>query len=158
MIRKTYLIGLTLFVITLNSCDYCCVLVGDNKLGDKLTLLEGDRLEDRIIVYCNRSKREGCCYSGSYFLPLYEDHYFKDKRGYREYIKQAKYNDNYVIAQSVLVEDQTMRYWIIDKDFDLEGSKGSEFDSIIKAHTYGEFDSITFYKKLEELKINLTFK
>ena len=66
----------------------CNSLWGDHRLGKNISLLEGDRREDRVIVYCLHE--EGNCNSGIYLLPTYERHY--DNGKYAEYIEEVRSN------------------------------------------------------------------
>lgn len=65
-------------------------------------------------------------------------------------VKSYAFNDRYIIAKSQEVDEMTgnpegkpIHYWIVDKT-----SKGASVEPM---------DSVTFYKKLEEKNIDLSF-
>ncbi len=88
---------ISLFFISIS----CCKLWGDQKLGSNLSVIDGDRKEDRIIVYCSNYEF-GCCHGGSYVLPTYERHMLDGK--YNEYVEIAKSNDKWIIAKTFQID------------------------------------------------------
>ena len=59
-----------------------CANWGAHELGNNLVLLGGDRIEDRVIVYCTGRSSSDCCNGGSFVLPVYKDHMIKGKYNY----------------------------------------------------------------------------
>src|SRR5687768_4538779 len=95
----------------------CKQMWGDNDLGDNFSLLEGDRTEDRVIVYCS-GRSAGACMAGTYIVPSYSQH--MDTYGrYAEYVETAISNDDFIIAKTNQIKDKRVNYWIINKDFQL---------------------------------------
>src|SRR4030095_6232981 len=93
----------------------CRQMWGDNDLGDNFSLLEGDRTEDRVIVYCS-GRSAGACTGGTFIVPSYSRH--MDAAGhYAEYVKAAKSNDDFIIAKTNQIKNKKINYWIINKDF-----------------------------------------
>jgi len=128
---------------------------GDNDLGDNFSLLEGDRTEDRTIVYCG-GRSAGACTGGTYIVPSYSRH--MDPNGhYAEYVETAKSNDDFIIAKTLQVKDKVASYWIISKSFKIINCDKINCDSIIQSHVFGPLDRSEFQKKTSELKINLSF-
>ena len=153
-----------LSVLLFTSCN--CEFYGSHDLGNNFTLLEGDKLEDRAIVFCSPKKENKCCNGGSYVIPTYENHY-NDEGRYTEYVETAKSNENWIIAKSILVEDKTAQFWIIDKNFILDTKyedwplseeNGKYFSEFVQSRVAGPLDATTFKRKVKELNINLKFE
>ncbi|MBS0027948.1 hypothetical protein ACTJJ0_04750 [Chitinophaga sp. 22321] len=143
-----------LFTLLLNACD--CGIWGAHDLGDKLTLLEGDKTEDRIIVYCTDKSGE-CCRGGISVVPSQERHY--DTNGnYAEYVLTAKSNEKFVVTKTIQLKDKKENYWVISKGFNIMDLNCDKIncDSIIQSHIIGPLDSNAFENKMKELKIDLT--
>jgi len=133
----------------------CRQMWGDNDLGDNFSLLEGDRTEDRVIVYCN-GRSGGACYIGTFIVPVYSRHY--DSAGhYAEYVETAKSNDDFIIARTLHISDKKKNYWIINKSFSLDNCDTKNCDSIIQSNVIGPLDYSQFKAKQGELDINLQF-
>lgn len=129
---------------------------GDNDLGGNFSLLEGDRMEDRVIVFCS-GRSASVCNGGTYILPIYSRH--MDSAGqYAEYVETAKSNDDYIIAQTLQIADKRRNYWIIDKDFSINKFDKEKCDSIIQSHVFGPFDEGEFKRRKDELKLDLNFE
>lgn len=131
-----------------------CSEWNNHSLGNNLSLWEGDKQEDRAIVYC-----EGNCNGGIYVIPSYNQHY--DSNGnYAEYVKEAKFNKEWVIAKSFLIKEKRENYWIINKDFNIENldCSKSNCDSILQANVIGPLDYQRFKEKNKSIKTNLTFE
>ena len=144
-----------IFTISFLFCNCGRQAWDDNDLGDNFSLLEGDRIEDRIIVYCT-GRSGGACMAGTYIVPVYSRHY--DSTGhYAEYVETAKSNDDFIIAKTLQVQDKRANYWIIDKDFSIDNCDKINCDSIIQSHVFGPFDKNEFQQKASELKLNLRF-
>ena len=133
------------------SCNDCKSW-GDNNLGGKFTLLEGDRQEDRIIVYCTSNSK--CCHAGISIIPS------KDFGITKAWVEKAEFNERWIIANSFLRNGEELGFWIIDKDYELDLSKCEEVDcdSIIQSHVIGPLDTLQFEEKKKELGIDLKFK
>lgn len=138
-------------IILIGSCTNCKEW-GDNNLGGEFTLLEGDKINDRIIIYCiGREKPDDCCTGGIPIIPSRED-----KRV--DYIESAKYDNRWVIAKGIHF-DKTISYWILNKDFDTswEYDDGGIFYNRIQSNVYGPFDELAFFRELEERGVKIRF-
>jgi hypothetical protein len=144
-----------LLLIILSSAISCRHMWGDNDLGDNFSLLEGDRIEDRIIVYCS-GRSAGACMAGTPIVPIYSRQFDKDGH-YAEYVETAKSNGDFIIAKTLQVKDKKENYWIINKGFSVDNCTQTNCDSTIQTHVFGPFDQNEFQKKISELKINLKF-
>ncbi|APD07418.1 hypothetical protein UJ101_01911 [Flavobacteriaceae bacterium UJ101] len=144
----------TLFFISIvifNSCSNCKTW-GDNNLGGEFTLLEGDKINDRIIIYCiGRENPKDCCTGGIPIVPSREDKKV-------DYIELTKYDDRWIIAKGINF-DKTQGYWIIDKKFDTSWKYDDNglFYSRIQNHVFGPFDKFIFESELEKRGIKLRF-
>jgi len=128
---------------------------GDNDLGSNFSLLEGDRIEDRVIVYCT-GRSDSVCYAGTFIVPIYSRH--MDSTGkYAEYAETAKSNDDFIIARTLHIKDKKQNYWIISKDFSLDNCDKTNCESIIQSNVIGPLDYSHFKTKQIELGINLQF-
>src|SRR5215203_2650211 len=126
---------------------------GDNDLGDNFSLMEGDRTEDKIIVYCS-GRSAGVCMAGTFIVPSYSRH--MDTQGhYAEYVETAKSNDDFIIVKTNQIKEKKANYWIIDKDLKIANCDKINCDSIIQSHVLGPLDERAFQIKRAELKINL---
>lgn len=125
------------------------------KLGGNLTIFEGDKLEDRVIVYCT-GYSFGSCKAGIYVLPTYEKHY-DEKGNYAEYVETANSNEKWIVAKTIRINENKENYWIISKDFSLENVDCNKVncDSIIQSHVIGAFNYQEFTAMKKELGINL---
>ena len=136
-----------LCVLTISSC---CSLSGSHKLGNNIFLLEGDKIEDRIIVYCT-SKSNGCCQSGSYLIPKSYETHFKG-RSYSQYVEKTEKNNKWIIVQSLKIDESIKQFWIIDKGF----GKDDNYEKV-QSYVYGPFNYETFENRKKELNIKLSF-
>jgi len=134
---------------SLSSCNYC-KLFGDNKLGDNFSLLEGDKTEDNIIVYCIGNKN-GCCVGGIPVIPSEEDSLTK-------YVLAAKSNNLWIIVKT-MSKNNSEKFWIINKNFSkkFEYDDGGKFYSLIQSNVLGPMNLSKFELKIDSLKINLHF-
>lgn len=105
------LLSLTLFT----SCF--CSLEGSQDLGKNFALFEGDKIEDRVIIYCAENK-DKCCTGGMYVIPTYETHY-NTKGHYNEYVQEAKSDKKWIIAKTFKINDKENFYWILNKNFEV---------------------------------------
>jgi len=128
---------------------------GDNDLGNNFSLLEGDRIEDRIIVFCG-GRSAGACMSGIPIVPVYSRQ-FDSEGHYAEYVESAKSNNDFIIARTLQVNDKRENYWIISKSFNLDNCDKVKCDSLIQSHVFGPLEQNEFQKKISELKVNLKF-
>ena len=147
--------------VLFRSCDNVCDFEGAHELGNNLILFEGDRLEDRIIIRCvGRDEISGCCRGGVQVIPSYEEHYREGK--YNEYIEAAKSNDQWIVAKSIrlLDKERPEQYWIISKEFNLEGVDCSKVscDSIIQLSIVGPLGHEEFLEQKKRLNVNLKIK
>jgi hypothetical protein len=137
-------IAILLFILVFYWCD----LWGAHNLGHKFVLLEGDKTEDRVIVYS--TVKWGCCHAGIPVIPpsVYDD--------YTSYVDVAKSNHSWIIARSVN-HDANFSYWIINKRFnlDLEKWKDKNCDSIIQKNVYGPYTFESFIKTADSLQVDI---
>jgi hypothetical protein len=144
-----------LLLIILFSTISCRQMWGDNDLGDNFSLLEGDRIEDRIIVYCS-GRSAGACMAGTPIVPIYSRQ-FDNNGHYAEYVEIAKANDKFIIAQTLQIKNNKENYWIIFKGFKIENCDKANCDSIVQSHVVGPMEYSQFQSKLSELNIDLKF-
>lgn len=126
----------------------------NHPLGNNLSQWEGDRKEDRVIVYC-----EGNCHGGIYVVPVYNRHY--DSAGhYAEYVEEAKSNKQWVIAKTFQIKNSKENYYIISKGFNIEHVDCSKAncDSILQSHVTGPMTLTEFENKKKSMNIALDFK
>ena len=107
-----FIIILFLFI---QSCDFCS-LMGTQKLGKNLYLLEGDCKEDRIIVF--NDQKSGCIYGGTHILPTFERHYDNNGTSYAEYVDEVQFDDQWIIVKTDNILEEKKHYWIIDKKYE----------------------------------------
>jgi len=133
------------------SCD--CSYFGARNLGNGLALLEGDVVEDRVVIYCI-GKSLGCCRSGVFIIPTYAEH--MDTLGnYNEYVTNVSSNQDWIIIETFRKSDEISRFWIINKGFEIEDIQNDSAESIIRSHTIGPLDASGFETKRMELEIQL---
>jgi hypothetical protein len=149
MAKKLVTITLGSLIVTL--IYSCGVLWGAHDLGNKLTLLEGDKTEDRLIVYCT-GYSGGACMAGTPVIPSRQD-------SITLYVKDAESNKHWVIARSLRKQNRTEDYWIINKDFNIENldCDQNDCDSIIQSHVKGPFRRAEFNAVKSQLGIHLGF-
>lgn len=140
---------LTFILLTAISCGQ---LWGDNELGDNFSLLEGDRTEDRVIVYCS-GRSAGVCTGGTFIVPMYSRHL--DKNGnYVEYVETAKSNDKFIIARTIQLKDGVKNYWVVYKDLNISNCNDMYCDS---TKVLGPLNETEFRTKTVDLNIDLEF-
>lgn len=129
----------------------CCGFFGDNDLGNNFSLLDGDRVEDRTIVYCT-GKSGGCCNSGIPVIPSKTD-------SLTNYVLSAASDRNWIIAKSKS-KGSTHGFWIINKDFkaEFEYDDGGKLYETIQAHVVGPLNELEFKKQCEKKHITLKFE
>ncbi|OQP61161.1 hypothetical protein A3860_05435 [Niastella vici] len=151
MTTRNWLYFIIIFFIT--SCNE---MWGDHPLGNHLSLLEGDKKEDRIIVYCG--DEGGICHGGIPIVPTY-NRQFDEKGRYAEYVQTAISNKNWIIAETVQVKNKQKNYWIIKKAFDIENinCRKSNCDSIIQSYVTGPLSIADFQTQIKKLNIDLSF-
>lgn len=134
----------------------CSHIWGDNKLGNNFSLLEGDCIEDRVIVYCSH---KGICDGGMYVLPTYERHYNKEGK-YAEYVEDAKSNDQWIVAKTYQIFEKKNYYWIIDKSFSLSNvdCDTTDCNEIIQRHVKGPFCLNEFNEMVDMYNIDIDFE
>lgn len=125
---------------------------GDNDLGDNFSLLEGDKTEDRVIVYCS-GRSVGACTGGTFIVPVYSRHMDKDGH-YAEYVETAKSNDEFIIARTIQLKDEIKNYWIVYKDLNVSSCNEMNCDS---TKVIGPLNEGEFSKKVADLNIDLEF-
>lgn len=127
----------------------------NHPLGNHLSLWEGDKKEDRIIVYC-----EANCHGGIYVIPTYERHYDSSRQHYAEYVETAASNKKWVVVKTFQIKEKRENYWIVSKDFDITNLDCSKAncDSILQSHVIGPLSLSEFKNKVGALDIDLDFK
>lgn len=90
-------------------------------LGGGIYILEGDRVQDKIIVYC-LGKKFGDCISGSYLIPRSYNEHFDSSGHYKEYVDNVAYNNDYIIATTFFIQERKHRYWIVVKNAERDKS------------------------------------
>jgi hypothetical protein len=135
----------------------CNEMWGDHPLGNHLSLLEGDRKEDRIIVYC--SNNGGTCYGGIPVVPIYKRQ-FDEKGRYAEYVQRAVSNEDWVIAETIEIKNKQKNYWIIKKAFHIEDVDCSKIncDSILQSYVTGPLSISDFQTQIKKFNIDLSFE
>jgi hypothetical protein len=129
---------------------------GSYNLGNNLYMMEWDG-GGKIIVYCS-NKKGRTCYGGPNVVPTYEREY--DSLGnFAELVENVKFNNEWIIVKSKLIKKKKYHYYIINKDFDINGFDWETVncDSIIQSHITEYIDSVTFIKELERRNIDLSF-
>ena len=154
MINQISIVLISISFLLFVSC--VCELFGSHELGNNIVLLEGDRPEDRIIVYCT-GRSGGCCSGGVSIIPTYENHIKQDM--YNEYVEGAKSNNKWIIARSYRILEKSHKFWIINKNFNIDSLDCNKIDcdSVIQSHVIGPLDSLIFLEKVKELDVNLYF-
>jgi hypothetical protein len=144
--------------IFITSCNWWKEIWGDHPLGNNLSLLDGDKKEDRVIVYCS-GKSAGTCDGGIFVVPTYERH-FDGSGKYVEYVEMAQSNKEWVIVKTHRTKEKKDNYWFISKKFIIEDTDCTKFncDSILQSHVMGPFDHSQFIEKRHSLKIELSFE
>lgn len=135
----------------------CNEMWGDHSLGNNLSLLEGDKKEDRIIVYC--SNAGGVCRSGIPVVPKYNRQFDSIGR-YAEYVELAVSNEKWVAVRTLEIKNGVKNYWLISKDFTLEKVDCQKIncDSILQSHVIGPLQFKEFYKIKDELNVKLNLE
>jgi hypothetical protein len=135
----------------------CREIWGDHPLGNNLSLLEGDKKEDRIIVYC--PNRGGTCTGGIQIVPKYERQFDSEGR-YAEYVELAVSNKKWVAVRTLQVKDKKKNYWLISKNFDLGDADCSNenCDSILQSLVIGPLNLAEFKEKRKALNVDLNIE
>ncbi len=114
---------------------------GSYSLGNNIYMLEGDK-STKTIVYGTSIKGK-TCYSGDPLIPTYENQY--DSLGnFAEYVVDAKADDNWIIAKTDNKLNHRRRYYIINKQHDIETLDAKE---IIEKYITSFTDSCEFANK-----------
>ena len=111
----TFLLTLFSMIVLFLGC-FNCANWGAHELGNNLVLLGGDRIEDRVIVYCTGRSSSDCCNGGSFVLPVYKDHMINGKYNY--FVKRVNYSDEWIIAELVNAKTESIRYGLINLYFE----------------------------------------
>jgi hypothetical protein len=152
MIRVENTFLRAILLLTTMSCGQ---LWGDHDLGDNFSLLEGDKVQDRVIVYCS-GRSFDACRGGTAIVPVYSRQFDKDG-DYAEFVETAEADDKFIIVRTLKVKDKGINYWIIDKDFKIQDCDKLNCDSIIQSKVIGPLDKFEFQAQTEDLNINLEF-
>jgi hypothetical protein len=138
-----------IFVLAL-ATSYSCNFLANNNLGNNFSLLEGDKMEDRIIVYCT-GESFGSCYSGVPVIPSRED-------TLTLYVIEAKSDADWIIVKTKST-DKTIKYWVVDKRFKMKFEYDDEgkFYEFIQKQVIGPYEKDEFNNQLKDRNINLDF-
>lgn len=131
----------------------CQELSGKYELGNNLVLLDNDVKEEKIIVFCNAD-----CNGGVYVVPSYQNHY--DTLGrYAEYVENVELDGRWVWVKSWRIQEQSHRYYIIDKSFNLDtvNCMYIDCDSIIQLYVFGPYTLDEFESKREILNLGVDY-
>ncbi|WP_157976302.1 hypothetical protein [Lewinella sp. IMCC34191] len=141
---------LILLIVLVSSCNLC-EFQGSTALSEELVLLEGDKVEDRVIVECSTSlPRTRCCVGGAFVVPTYEDHMIDGK--YNEYVESVSTSGKWIIVKTIQkLKNQKRRYWLIDK---LPATTQSKNGYAL----IGPFDEKEIKDTVENLRINILFQ
>jgi hypothetical protein len=123
----------------------CSQFSGEHSLGKNLTVIEGDKDEDRMIVYCPDKNKE--CSEGIKVIPANTG----------EYVDEVRSDDEWIVVRTLTVQGKKDSYWIINKDFTL-GDKDcgtADCGDYVKTFVNGPMTLEDFEGHKEELKINL---
>ena len=130
------------FLISLlSSCG--CDSWGVTELGNNFVLFYGEGKEKTSLLYCTTPKSR-CCSSG---LPIIDSG-----------VSQYNYDKHWIIAKSKSLTNDSVYYWVIDKNFDVKFVYDSGMREKILKYEYGPLDSIQFVNKIKENAIGVTFK
>lgn len=140
--NKILLLCFTLFVFA--SCGRIC---GVYDLGKNYFVFDGDRKEDRIIIYNDDNKSPCEIVSGSNIIPPYG--MWANGQAVQPYVTSVKYNSRWIIATTTY--NDTISYWIIDKNI-----RFSPSDSKSIRNLFGPLDSLSFNKFLKIHTINIS--
>lgn len=123
---------------------------GSHSLGNNLYMMDWDG-GGEIIVY-GTNIRGNTCYGGIYVVPSVE-HNNKVK------VTTAKSNDKWIIVKATQLSDNTIKYYLISKNFNPDNldCKKQNCDSLLQSYISGPLDSVSFINKLTHEGINLRF-
>lgn len=138
--KYSYRALIFLLLSLLGSC------VQSHDLGDGLSLMEGDKTEDRVIVYCT-GKSGGECFIGIPVIPSRRD-------STSRYVEKAVSNQKWMLASTVN-RNKSKSYWIVSKGFkvDIDNCETINCDSVIQAHVIGPLNIVAFKSQLKKLNI-----
>ena len=122
---------------------------GSYSLGNNIYMLEGDKTT-KTIVYGTSIKGK-TCYSGEPLIPTYDNQY--DSIGnFAEYVVDAKADDNWIIAKTDNKINHRRKYYIINKQHNIETSDAKE---IIERYISSFTDSCEFANKCHSNEIKI---
>ncbi|MEI9919536.1 MAG: hypothetical protein WDO14_12125 [Bacteroidota bacterium] len=131
--------------LVLLSLASCSTFTGEHSLGKNITLIEGDKDEDKKIFYCPDKTKP--CSEGMRVIPAVDNEYVDDSRS----------NDQWIIARTVNISSKKESYWIINKDFALGDKDCGKEDcgNYIKTFISGPLTLEDFNGHRKELRITL---
>jgi hypothetical protein len=152
---KALVVFLTIFS---TSCNWWKEIWGDHSLGNNLSLLEGDKIEDRAVVFCS-GRSAGPCHGGILVIPTYPRH-FDGTGKYAEYVDMAKSNEGWVIVKTHQIKERKDNYWLINKSFNIGQADCAKVncDSILQSYVTGPLEYSEFIRRKDSLKIDLSFE
>jgi hypothetical protein len=141
--QKEWKAIMVLLLALIFSGTSCRQMWGDHPLGNNLDLLEGDHIQDRVIVYCT-GKSGGACTGGMRVIP-------SNKDSATWYVQSAECNDKWVVAKA-MNRNKSISYWLINKDFniDLLNCEKIDCDSVLQCHVIGPLDFAEFQNKIND--------
>jgi hypothetical protein len=123
----------------------CSTFSGERSLGKNLTVVEGQKDEDRKIFYCPDKNK--ACTEGIKLIP----------NNTSEYVEAVTSNDDWIVARTIEINTKKESYWIVNKDFTL-GDKDcgtTDCGEYIRTFVNGPLNLEDFDGHREELKIDL---
>lgn len=137
------------FIILLSCSDST-----KNNLGNNFYIMEGDRMEDKVMVYCTGNDYTGC-YAGIYIVPCHEMHY--DSIGlHNSYVIGAAINDDFIAIETYQKSTSDTSYWVVDKSLKfILDTCSFECEKLIANYRRGPFERTKFIAYLTEQEIRL---
>jgi hypothetical protein len=137
-----------LYFLLLTIAASCSQFTGERSLGKNLTVIEGKKDEERVIVYCPNKDKP--CSEGLKVIP----------NNSSEYVDAVTSNDEWIVVRTIEIASKKESYWIINKDFSM-GDKDcgtTDCGDYIKTFVSGPLSPEDFEGHKEELKITLYLK
>jgi len=117
-------------------------------LGSGFILSEGDKIEDRAIIFCNTNK--SCCNGGTYVIPSSGEQYYS-------YVDYVNHNNDWIFVSTIQIKDHSKKYWIISKK-KIKNIKPTQenIDDIIGKSIMGPMKYEDWQKKIRLMNIKLS--
>ena len=162
-LKSNTLVGKALLIILTGvTLVICCSLLfvystewlwpefnGSYNLGNGIYMIEWDG-GGKLIVKGSNIKGN-TCYGGGRIIPSFENQY--DSLGhYAEYVVDAKFDSNWIIAKTDNKLTQQVKYYIIYKN---DGIEKLNEDEIVEKYVLSFTDSVEFANVCQRKDINL---